>query len=194
MTDKELLQELHRGTASAVEMMVFRYHGPIYAYLYRMLNAKPLAEDFTQECFLRAMEAVRKKRLPEALRPWLYRIAANLCKDYWRRSSTRSEMLQDPAEADYPADESVAAIFDRQEERERVVKAVQGLHTEKRNVIVLRFYQELKLEEIAGILDIPLSTVKSRLYHSLGELHRLLQEESKDKSLGRKKSVRGGRI
>jgi RNA polymerase sigma factor (sigma-70 family) len=202
VTDTELLNELRRGAASAMEMMVFRYHGPIYAYLYRMLNSKQLAEDFTQECFLRAMESIRKKRLPELLRPWLYRIAANLCRDHWRRSSTRGELLQDPAEAEYPADESVASIFDLQEERERVVEAVQRLSPEKRNVIVLRFYQELKLDEIAGILDIPLSTVKSRLYHSLGELQRLLVDETPGEGGGegdgmavtaRRKVTKGGR-
>lgn len=176
MDDGELLRELQTGSRSAFEAMVYRYHGPLYAYLYRMLDRKPLAEDLVQECFLRAMEAFRKGHLPDSLRPWLYRIASNLCKDHWRKASYRSECLQDQPEMEYPAEETVASIFERQQERERVVEAVHRLSPEKRNLIVLRFYQELKLEEIARILELPLSTVKSRLYQSLGELHRFLND------------------
>jgi RNA polymerase sigma factor (sigma-70 family) len=180
LDDHLLAQELRKGSAIAFENMVYRYHGPLYAYLYRMLNAKPLAEDMVQECFLRAMEAIRKGNVPDQLRPWLYRIAANLCKDHWRRTSSRNEVLFDASDRDDPSgSDTVASIFERQAERERVVAAVHRLATEKRNLIVLRFYQELKLEEIARVLELPLSTVKSRLYQSLGELHRYLMEDNK---------------
>lgn len=176
MTDEQLVSELCAGNKSAVEAMVYRYHAPIYAYLYRMTNSKHQAEDLTQECFLRAIEAIDKKRVPDSLRPWLYRIAANLCKDHWRKSSFRKEKLWGTV-PEKPSGESVFSIFEKQADRERVIDAIQELDIEKRNVIILRYYQELKLEEIAGILGIPLSTVKSRLYHTVGELSRLLSGE-----------------
>lgn len=191
MTDGQLLRELRNGSESAFEAMVYRYHGAIYAYLYRMLGGeKPLAEDLTQECFLRAIQAIRNGMLPDLLRPWLYKIAGNLCRDYWRKGQAGKEVPL--LETDQPvswSEESVASIFDRQQERERVVAAVQQLNPEKRNLIVLRFYQELKLEEIGRILEIPLSTVKSRLYQSLGELNRLLQEPIMGP--GRNREVKG---
>ncbi|MDF2671141.1 MAG: polymerase sigma factor [Paenibacillus sp.] len=179
MTDEQLVEELKSGSGSAVESLIIRYHAPIFAYLYRMVHSKPLAEDLTQECFVKAMESIRRKRVPDRLRPWIYTIAANLCKDLWRKSSYRQEQLQDELNIEnrYKLEDMVASIFERQADRERVVRALHQLEPDKRNLIVLRFYQELKLDEIAHILDIPLSTVKSRLYHCLGELHRLLKEE-----------------
>ena len=176
MTDEQLVTEMRGGRQLAVEHMIYRYHAPIFAYLYRMTNSKPLAEDLTQECFLRAIEAIAAGRLPEALRPWLYTIAGNLCRDHWRRSSTRRETLKDDMELGLATD-SVVSILERQAEREQVVQALQQLDPDRRELIVLRFYQELKLHEIALILDVPLSTVKSRLYQTLGKLHSALEEE-----------------
>jgi RNA polymerase sigma-70 factor (ECF subfamily) len=184
MTDEQLLIELRSKSESAVESLIVRYHAPIFAYLYRMLNSRVLAEDLTQECFVRVIESIRKRRLPDQLKPWIYRIAANLCKDLWRKSSYKNEQLQEQNEhlqeqfgQDFKSGDTVTSIFERQADRERVIGALLQLHPEKRNLVVLRFYQELKLDEIARTLDIPLSTVKSRLYQSLAELHRLLNEE-----------------
>lgn len=176
VSDEQLLRELLNGNTAALENIVNRYHVPIYTYLYRLLGSPSQAEDLTQECFIRVIEYVRKGRLPDSFRPWIYKIAANLCRDLWRRPSYRYEWVNDEALGELPSDHSVASIFEKQSDREAVITAIGRLAPEKRNLIVLRFYQELKLEEIAGVLDIPLGTVKSRLYQCLTELERLLAD------------------
>jgi energy-coupling factor transporter ATP-binding protein EcfA2 len=110
VTDEELLKEMGKGSASAFETLIFRYHSDIYAYLSRMLGSPTLAEDFTQECFVRIMESVKRRRLPDSFRPWIYKIATNLCRDYWRRAYVKHEVVNDEVLADYPARDTVSSI------------------------------------------------------------------------------------
>jgi RNA polymerase sigma factor (sigma-70 family) len=177
LTDEELLAEMSQGNSAAWEALIYRYHTPIHAYLSRMLASPIWAEDYTQECFLRVMKSVKARRFPESFRPWLYRIASNLCRDHWRKAATRREVLDSDAGMDVAANENVAIIFEKQWVRESVIDALKQLKEEQKDLIVLRFYQELKLEEIALVLDVPLSTVKTRLYQTLRELQRMLGRE-----------------
>jgi RNA polymerase sigma factor (sigma-70 family) len=174
LTDEELLAEMSRGNGAAWETLIYRYHAPIHAYLNRMLGSAVWAEDYTQECFLRVMKSVKMRRLPESFRPWLYRIASNLCRDHWRKGATRREVLDADAGVDRAANDNVAIIFEKQWEREAVIEALEQLQGEQKDLIILRFYQELKLQEIAQVLELPLSTVKTRLYQTLKELQSLL--------------------
>jgi RNA polymerase sigma factor (sigma-70 family) len=77
----------------------------------------------------------------------------------------------------------------KQLDREMIIQALQLLDEKRRNLIVLRFYQELKLNEISNVLDLPLSTVKTRLYQSLKALHEIL--ERLEGNNGEKKTKRG---
>jgi len=177
MTDEELLLEMSKGSGTALETLVFRYHAAIQTYLHRMVGSGTTAEDLAQECFVRVMEAVRKKRLPLSFRPWIYKIATNLCRDHWRKASNRVEMAGVAELELFPASENVALIYEKQTEREMVVRALQRLDEERRQLIVLRFYQELKLAEIAEILNVPLGTAKTRLYQAIKQLNQLIESE-----------------
>lgn len=174
MTDEELLKELSRGHASALETLAFRYHAAIRTYLYRLLQSRTLADDMTQECFVRVITSVKQGRLPEKFKPWLYKIATNLCRDHWRKAANRMEQVGDEGLQHVLAPDNVAHIYEKQVDRELVIQALNELPAERRHLMILRFYQELKLEEIADILDIPLSTVKSRLYYGIKQLNRML--------------------
>lgn len=174
MTDEELLKELSRGHTSALETLAFRYHAAIRTYLYRLLQSRTLADDMTQESFVRVIASVKQGRLPEKFKPWLYKIATNLCRDHWRKAANRMETGSDEGIQYVLAPDNVAHIYEKQADRELVIKALNELPPERRHLMILRFYQELKLEEIADILDIPLSTVKSRLYYGIKQLNRML--------------------
>ncbi|MBW7476269.1 RNA polymerase sigma factor [Paenibacillus oenotherae] len=174
MTDEELLKELSRGHTSALETLVFRYHAAIRTYVYRMLQSRTLADDVTQESFVRVMTSIKQGRLPEKFKPWLYKIATNLCRDHWRKAYNREEPMSDETLQQLSAPDNVALIYEKQIDRERVIRALNELPDERKHLMILRFYQELKLEEIADILDIPLNTVKSRLYYGIKQLNRIL--------------------
>ncbi|MBP1996337.1 RNA polymerase sigma factor [Paenibacillus eucommiae] len=174
MNDEELIQELSRGHTSALETLAFRYHAAIRTYLYRMLQSRLLADDLTQECFLRVMESVRQGRLPTTFKPWIYKIATNLCRDYWRKASNREEPVSNEDLSQMYAADNVSQIYEKQADREMVIHALNQLTPERRHLIILRFYQELKLDEISSVLDIPLSTVKTRLYDGIKQLNRFI--------------------
>jgi len=178
LTDEQLLNELRRMNPAALETVIYRYHAPIYAYLARLVRHSHLAEDLTQECFARVCTAVRDGRLPQALRPWLYAIATNLCKDMWKKAAYQNEV---PTERQVltakPDRHTVTSILDRQWEREEVVRALSLLDAESRGIVVLRYYEDLKLQEIADIMEMPLNTVKWKLYRALKRLAHVLEEK-----------------
>lgn len=179
LSDEQLLEQYRHGNTAVLELFVYRYHKPIYVYLYRMTNKRQLAEDLAQECFVRVFSALQAGRIPARFRPWIYRIATNLCRDMWKSGAHRYEFaVKDTGLNDVAAGgaDTVSSLLDKQYEREAVIAALGGLPEEERQIVILRFYQELKLEEIAELLDAPLGTVKSRLYRAFRRLAIALRE------------------
>ncbi len=194
MTDEQLMRQFADGNASALETLTYRYHAAIHKYIHRMMQSRVLAEDLTQECFVRVMLSAREGRFPQSFRPWLYKIATNLCRDHWRRSHVWAKAVPDLERNAAAASDNVSQIYEKQEERALVVQALNQLSAIRKEVIILRFYQELRLDEISDVLDIPLSTVKSRLYEAIRVLNGLLsaggiKEETERRAAARK----GGR-
>ncbi len=180
LTDEQLLLQYRQGNTAVLELLVYRYHRPIYAYLYRLTNSRQLAEDFVQETFTRAFSALQAGKQPARFRPWIYRIAGNLCRDWWRSSTYRYEVAtqQEGLEEVTASEEQdiVASILDKQQEREAVLSALNALPADERHIVILRFYQELKLDEIAELLEQPPGTVRSKLYRAFRRLAKTLQE------------------
>ncbi|MFD2170515.1 RNA polymerase sigma factor [Tumebacillus lipolyticus] len=178
ISDEELLSQIATGCEASLEALVYRYHKPIYEYLQRMLNDRSLAEDLCQECFIRVCKTVRTGRLPSRFRPWIYRIATNLCKDVWKSSAYRKEALSGADKMSlHSAGDTVSSILERQWEREAVIRALGRLADDEREVIVLRFYHELKLDEIAEILEQPLGSIKTKLYKTFKKMAKILKTE-----------------
>jgi RNA polymerase sigma factor (sigma-70 family) len=166
-TDEQLMIRLANGDGSALRPLVDRYQTQLYLYLYRTLNGNfAAAQDAVQETFLRLINQ-RSYQPSRPFRPWLYRVATNVATDYLRRSQpvplNASFVIADTG----PGPETTAELSERAE----VVRA--ALHTlpyELRTVLLLRFYQDLSLQEIADALDIPMGTVKSRLFNAVRRL------------------------
>ena len=165
LSDEQLMTEVQQGNADALASLVERYHAPLLAYFYRLLGARQhLAEDFVQETFMRLLQ--RGGYQPgRAFKPWLYAIATNLARDYFKSASVQQQvpiededwhLTQDSAPG--PEEAALAA-----EEGQMIATAMGQLGDEYRPALLLRFYYGLSLQEIAGILRIPLGTVKSRL-------------------------------
>lgn len=179
VTDEQLLAQYKQGNTAVLELFVYRYHSVIYAYLYRLTNKRQLAEDLVQECFIRVFTALQAGRVPVRFRPWIYQIATNLCRDVWKSGAYRYEVAALDTgvnEAGDGGSDTVASFLDKQVEREEVIAALGALPEEERQIVILRFYQELKLDEIAELLELPLSTVKSKLYRAFKRLALLLQK------------------
>ena len=164
VSDEQLLRSYKHGDAGAFEAFVHRYHGPLLRFLIRQLIDASKAEDLTQETFLRLMKQVKKSDVPNQVKPWIYRVALNLCRDHWRRAGYRSEVISEKMPEPKAVDPSVVEIYEKQEHRKQVINELEKLPHEQKNIIILRFYQELKIKEISEITEMPLSTVKTHLY------------------------------
>jgi len=151
------------------------YRPRILRFLLSSLADRDAAESLTQECFLKAWSARHQFRGDSSLSTWLTRIAVNLMRDHLRSRSlrfwqkTRGQALDVVDVSDWVPDggstpEGIALARDRVAE---VWRAVGQLSTQQRSVFVLRFVEEMELDEIAETLSMNLSTVKSHLYRAL---------------------------
>ena len=175
--DEALYQRMLSGDRQALAALAERYYAPLLAFLIRITGQAQTAEDLVQESFIRMLKY--HGPAPLAFRPWAYRIAHNLARDYFRSAGIRREVateINEKLEEDLleePQDAERLAI--QAEYRSQVAALLQRLPTHQREVLVLRFYHDLPLEEIADITSAPIGTVKSRLFHGLRRARQLLE-------------------
>jgi RNA polymerase sigma-70 factor (ECF subfamily) len=174
-SDEQVVERALSGDAEAFGEIVSRWERRIFALAYGMLGREEDARDATQETFLAAFRNLRGFRGEAKVSSWLHRITRQ------RRAKVRGEMaLDDETEADgasysAPAHQSPARAAESSERTEIVRRAVSSLPAELRQVIVMKEFEELTFQEIAEALDLPLSTVKSRLYTALRQLQMRLK-------------------
>lgn len=192
-SDEELVAHATEGDLESFNQLVSRWERPIYALAYRTLGREEEARDVVQEAFLRAFRGLRGFKREAKFSSWLYRITLNLCRD-WMRKDRRAPIVQVPEGTD-PIDladdraspvESVEELVARRELSQAVARAMAELPEEQRTAIMLKEYHGLTFQEIADLLDCPLSTVKTRLYQGLSVLRRRLERrQSEEASLRR---------
>ncbi|MGG6314434.1 RNA polymerase sigma factor [Paenibacillus macerans] len=184
ISDPLLAERMAAGDQEAFELLVTRYHGPLLSYVTSQLKDRSKAEDIVQETFIRLIRHLKRHGGMEQLRPWLYKVALNLCRDYWRSASYRSEYT---AQGELPedADPSPRAeeLIEKQETVEQLAESLNWLPEVQQEVVRMRFFHDLKLHEIAELLELPLSSVKSHLYGGLRKLKRALARSSEDSPL-----------
>lgn len=179
ITDEELYVRVLGGDEGALEALVHRYHGQLLGYLYRQTGDRHLAEDLVQETFTRIV--TYQGEAPGRFKAWAFAVAGNLLRDYFRRAHNRREQPdamvgwadQQLPDLAPPADE----LLLRDDDRREVVEALHTLSPAHREVIVLRFYHELSVEEIAAVTGTPEGTVKSRIFYALKHLKARLGQE-----------------
>jgi RNA polymerase sigma-70 factor, ECF subfamily len=166
---------LRRGDPEVLVSLLERYQHRLYRFLMRMVHDPATAEDLFQQTWLRVAENARKYDASRPLEPWLFSIARNAAIDYLRR--VRPESLDEPlpsgdtrAEMIPGAQSSAVDVMMGQQRSSRLADALGELTPVYCEVVTLRFEEEMKLEEIAEVLGIPLSTVKTRLRRALDAL------------------------
>jgi RNA polymerase sigma-70 factor (ECF subfamily) len=182
-TDEELVARSRGGDLESFNQLVIRWERPIYALAYRVIGREDDARDVAQEAFLRAFRALKGFKGQAKFSSWLYRITLNLCRD-WIRRERRTPVPQAPEGVDIvelageaEPSESIEDLVARREIGRAVAKAMALLPEEQRTAIVLKEYHGLTFQEIAELLNCPLSTVKTRLYQGLTVLRRHLHDE-----------------
>lgn len=189
-TDEELVARSMGGDLDSFNQLVLRWERPIYALAYRVIGREEDARDVAQETFLRAFRALAGFKGQAKFSSWLYRITLNLCRD-WIRRERRAPVAQAPEGVDLlelassaePV-ETVEDLVSRRELGRAVAKAMAMLPDEQRTAIVLKEYHGLTFQEIADLLDCPLSTVKTRLYQGLTVLRKQLELAGVESTFG----------
>ena len=179
-SDEIIVERALTGDAEAFGEIVRRWERRIFALTYGILGREEDARDATQETFLAAFRNLRGFRGEAKVSSWLHRIAVNQCISRQRRAKVRSESaLEEENEAGSfaaPVSESPVRVVEGRQETLAVRRAINSLPLELRQIVVMKEFEELTFREIADVLDLPLSTVKSRLYTALKQLQMRLQK------------------
>jgi len=182
-TDEQLVEAFQAGDASAFDLLVSRWDRKIQGAVYRVVGPSEDVRDITQEAFLKAYRALPLFRKEARFSSWLYQIALNLCRDRLRRRRRSqaevsldllSESGEPPLSTKGP---SAVELIEAREVSRTVGAAVWALPEDQREVIVLKEYEGLTFQEIADVLGLPVSTVKTRLYRGLGLLRECLERK-----------------
>jgi len=180
--DEHIVERALTGDAEAFGEIVQRWERRIFALTYGMLGREEDARDATQETFLAAFRNLRGFRGEAKVSSWLHRIAVNQCITRQRRAKVRNEAAlddeqeKDAAKFSAPLKYSPALSVESRQTTRAVRLAVNSLPLELRQVVVMKEFEELTFREIADALDLPLSTVKSRLYTALQQLQMRLRK------------------
>jgi len=163
------------GDPQALAALIDRWRGPLYAFLWRRVGDG--ADDLFQESWIRVSRARDRFDRSRRFSTWLFQIANNLCRDRWRRQGARRRALEALRDQTRVSGRDRAAAPELPSEH-RLERQLERLPERLREVLVLRYYQDLGEAEIAEILDIPRGTVKSRLHAAVRAARALLAEDA----------------
>jgi len=167
---EQLAKKASRGCRASLELLISKHYRQVFAYAYRMLGDYHLAVDITQDTFVKMAASIGRYKSREKFIGWLLTIASNQVRDYWKSRLYRERQAPPLEEMIASSDETVEDLFTRNDRRSQVKKALQELSAEQREVIILRYYHDLKIDDIAEITRANPSTVKSRLRLGLMKL------------------------
>jgi RNA polymerase sigma-70 factor (ECF subfamily) len=166
-----LVRRCLRGDGDAVNLLIERFHAPVYGLCVRLLSHRHDAEDVTQEVFLRVFRSLRRWEPSRPFKPWIMGIAVNRCRTWLSRRMRRPEL------ADYLQETAVAPEADDSAELlHEIAGALKDLRPEFREVFVLYHEHAQSYEDIAQAMECPVGTVKTWLHRARAEvLDRLRQ-------------------
>jgi RNA polymerase sigma-70 factor (ECF subfamily) len=174
----ELINEILDGSQAAMEVLVNRYYKGIFSYIYRSTGQYHTSYDLTQEVFIKMLKSIERfdKKIGN-FKNWIFKIAVNTVKDYFKGSSYRSfREMTEIDENRIDEGENVVEFLSRVSQRSEIKKALIELPGYQRDTIILKFYHDMKIKDIAVAMDTNESTVKSRLKQGIDKLKNILGE------------------
>ena len=187
LTDQEIVSWALDGAETAYRELLRRYERPVYALIYRMVRDRELAEDLTQETFVKVLNALDRYRPEYKFSSWIFKIANNAAIDQLRRKELDTLSLEGGPDATTPDRIEATSLqvgtdaespLDELEARElgsAIEQAVAQLRPEYQSCIIMRHVEGRPYDEIAEILDLPLGTVKTYIHRARAELREILE-------------------
>ena len=174
--DYILIRRIQNGDPEAFETLVRKYYQNIYQFCVRRCNGDTaLAADLTQDTFLKLIEHIQQYRLTGKFINFLLTIAVNTCNNHFKKKSP--DMVDMDTLSAVPSNLNISEEVLRQEDAKILQQAIDRLPDMQKEVVILRFYHDRKLKEIAAITGVSLPTAKSRLKQGLDKLKRYLDKE-----------------
>lgn len=166
-SDSDLILRLREADLAALGELFERYRHRVYRTALAIVRDPAVAEDILQDCFLKVYANAHRLDTSRPLAPWLYRVTVNLSYTWLSRKHNRRTSLDNVMDRLVsPMRQAPDQLTEHTEMRQNVRKAITDLSLDQRVVVVLYYLNNLSLQEIAEILDLPIGTVKSRLYYA----------------------------
>ena len=179
--DLALVRRAKKGDYRAFDLLVLKYQSRIVSIAFKFVKEIQLAEDISQESFIKAYRSIDSFREESAFYTWLYRITANTAKNYLvskgrRKESSISELSISGNEDffELPTNDSPEQILMAQSLKDTIYDALSGLPEDTRTALSLREFEGLNYEEIAEIMNCPVGTVRSRIFRGREALENLI--------------------
>jgi RNA polymerase sigma-70 factor (ECF subfamily) len=181
--DVELVRKAKTGDGKAYDELTLMYKEVVFKIVHRMVHNRQEAEDLTQEAFIKAYNSITSFNEDYAFSTWLFKIATNNCIDFFRKRKLRThsmdetirykddEIQQEYADPDPDVEREIIA----DEKTKMIRKAIEELPEKYRIVIKLRHQEEKSYEDISELLDLPLGTVKARIFRAREMLNKSLR-------------------
>ena len=183
MTDEDLVVLYAEGNNTAFDVLLNRYKSSIYSYIYFIVHNKELAEDIFQETFVKVIMTIKQRRYTDTgkFKAWITRIAHNLIIDNYRQERCENTISNDEREVDLfnnikLCDGTVEDRIVRHQVLSDVRKVVKYLPDNQREVLELRYYQDLSFKEIADITGVSINTALGRMRYAILNLRRMAEE------------------
>lgn len=176
--DRDVISSVLAGDTNAYGVLVERYQKPIFNLMFRMTGSYEDAVDLAQETFIKAYEQLHRFKEGKKLFPWLYTIGLNHSKNFLRGKRTGLIPIEDVdtgSGLDYPGQEE-EKMCDRID-LQRLSKALHRLPLDQREAVVLRYHEELPIEEVAQALGITAGNARIRIFRGLRKLREILERD-----------------
>lgn len=169
--DEDLMLEVRNGAGETLGVLFDRYHAPLYNFYAKLTGDRTLSEDLVQEVFLRILKYRQSYQPGTPFRAWIYQIARNARVDHYRKTPRHITYEPEMAPPVMPKDSA-----QQSEEAELLHRAMMQMPEEKREILILSRFQELKYQEIARLLGCELGTVKTRIHRAIQELRQVFRQ------------------
>jgi RNA polymerase sigma factor (sigma-70 family) len=171
MSDEDLMSQVRNGVGEMLGLLFERYHVPLFNFYLKLTGDRPVSEDLVQEVFFRILKYRHSYRPDTPFRAWMYQIARNARLDHLRKRKPETSFEPEMSPAVAPVDTA-----QQTQETALLRTALMQISEDKREVLVLSRFQDLKYEEIAQMLGCEVGTVKTRVHRALQELRQVFHE------------------
>jgi RNA polymerase sigma factor (sigma-70 family) len=169
MTDEQIMEAVKNGDLQQASVLFDRFYKRIYNFLARMIMDRDLAEDLTQNVFLRMIKYRTSFRGDKRFESWIYQVARNVFSDHYQANKNKkSDFTSIEKMGDYMADNEETVD---QEEREKILhRSLAMLNDEQRELLVLTRFQQMKYEEVAVIMETTVANIKVKVHRAIAKL------------------------